>query len=306
MPAPPGARARGAGVKVGVIDGGVDFTHPDLAGAIDVARSCSFIYSTTPTADPAEVANGDCGTSPRCRICRGTAHTSPPLSPGAATGSALSASRPSDHRGAEGLHDRRLLLRRLGRGGAALRGRPAARRGESQPLRRSLPLLLPTTPSSGPSCSDLQRAARYAQQRGVVIVASAGNESDDLGHPDLDEISPDWPPDTAVVRSPQQLPRGAGRAARRGHRFGVRRLDARHLLERRHARRCDRPRRRRDADASTLRARPILAGWSSTDQTGFWEALIRRQPRRRRAAAAATCGSAAPRWRRRTPPASPP
>ena len=32
------AKAAGAGVKVGVIDGGVDFTHPDLAGAVDVAR----------------------------------------------------------------------------------------------------------------------------------------------------------------------------------------------------------------------------------------------------------------------------
>src|SRR4029453_17385574 len=42
------ATATGAGVKVGVIDGGIDFTHPDLAGAIDVARSCSFIFSTTP------------------------------------------------------------------------------------------------------------------------------------------------------------------------------------------------------------------------------------------------------------------
>ena len=54
------ARSTGRGVKVGVIDGGVDFTHPDLAGAIDVGLSCSFIFSTTPTADPAEVANGDC------------------------------------------------------------------------------------------------------------------------------------------------------------------------------------------------------------------------------------------------------
>jgi subtilisin family serine protease len=52
--------ATGAGVRVGVIDGGIDLTHPDLAGAIDVAASCSFIYSTTPTADPQEVANGDC------------------------------------------------------------------------------------------------------------------------------------------------------------------------------------------------------------------------------------------------------
>ena len=52
--------ATGAGVRVGVIDSGVDFTHPDLAGGIDVAASCSFIFSSTPTANPQEVANGDC------------------------------------------------------------------------------------------------------------------------------------------------------------------------------------------------------------------------------------------------------
>ena len=46
----------------------------------------------------------------------------------------------------------------------------------------------------------MQSAARYAQQRGVVIVAAAGNEAQDLGHPEFDDISPDWPPDTAVVR----------------------------------------------------------------------------------------------------------
>ena len=33
-----------------------------------------------------------------------------------------------------------------------------------------------------------------------MIVASAGNQQADLRHPVIDDISPDWPPDTAVVR----------------------------------------------------------------------------------------------------------
>jgi subtilisin family serine protease len=47
---------------------------------------------------------------------------------------------------------------------------------------------------------ELESAAKYAQQRGVLIVASAGNEAADLQHPIIDDVSPDWPPDTAEVR----------------------------------------------------------------------------------------------------------
>ena len=39
-----------------------------------------------------------------------------------------------------------------------------------------------------------QRAIRYAEQQGVTVVASAGNDSDDVSHPSTDVTSPDYPP----------------------------------------------------------------------------------------------------------------
>jgi subtilisin family serine protease len=39
-----------------------------------------------------------------------------------------------------------------------------------------------------------QRAIRYAQNQGVTVVASAGNDSDDVSHPTTDVTSPDFPP----------------------------------------------------------------------------------------------------------------
>jgi lantibiotic leader peptide-processing serine protease len=45
-----------------------------------------------------------------------------------------------------------------------------------------------------------QRAIRYAQTQGVTVVASAGNNSDDLSHPAVDVTSPDFPPGSEEER----------------------------------------------------------------------------------------------------------
>jgi lantibiotic leader peptide-processing serine protease len=45
-----------------------------------------------------------------------------------------------------------------------------------------------------------QRALDYARHRGVTLVSALGNEDDDLGAPEPDSTSPDYPPDTAHPR----------------------------------------------------------------------------------------------------------
>lgn len=45
-----------------------------------------------------------------------------------------------------------------------------------------------------------RRAIKYAQSQGTVVVASEGNESTDLSHPQVDLISPDFPPGSEQER----------------------------------------------------------------------------------------------------------
>ena len=53
--------SKGKGVRVGVIDTGIDLTHGDLMPNVDLAASCVFLYATTPTANTAEqVTRGSC------------------------------------------------------------------------------------------------------------------------------------------------------------------------------------------------------------------------------------------------------
>jgi subtilisin family serine protease len=46
-----------------------------------------------------------------------------------------------------------------------------------------------------------QRALNYAHNHGVTLISALGNEDDDLGAPEPDDTSPDYPPDTAHPRT---------------------------------------------------------------------------------------------------------
>ena len=103
---------RGAGATIGDMDTGIDLTHPDIAPNLDVGLSCSFITSANPTADPAEVANGDCSDKAAVQDLNGhgTHTASEAASPVNGIGTASVAPGPP-----------------------SWRSRPAARRGSSSP-----------------------------------------------------------------------------------------------------------------------------------------------------------------------------
>jgi subtilisin family serine protease len=265
--------ATGLGVKVGVIDGGVDFDHPDLLDAIDEELSCSFIYSTTPTADPAEVADGDCTNKAAVQDLQGHG-----------THVATTIAGRENGIGIVGVAPEATIigLKACTIAGFCFADSVAAALRYAGDMRLDVvnlslfadPFLYFCANEAGQRevLKDLQDAARYAQQRGVVIVAAAGNEADDLGHPTTDEISPDWPPDTAEVRrvrnncrvTPAELPgvvtvsaSGVNTLAIYSNVGGPVDVTA--------------PGGDATQAAALFGSGRVLAGWSSTDATGSWE-----------------------------------
>jgi lantibiotic leader peptide-processing serine protease len=195
------AVATGKGVLVGDLDSGVDITHPDIAPNLDLGLSCSFIYSHDPTADPVEVANGDCSNKAAVQDVNGH---------GTHTASTIAA--PINGIGIAGVAPEATIvaIKVCNVTGYCFADsvagglRYAADIGVDV-VNMSLfadPYLYycGNAAEQRAILRDLQAAARYAQQRGVLIVAAAGNEADDLAHPTVDVISPDWPSDAAYDR----------------------------------------------------------------------------------------------------------
>jgi subtilisin family serine protease len=195
------AVATGRGVTVGVIDGGVDLNHPDIAPNLDVDLSCSFIADDTPTAHPDEIANGDCSNKAAVQdlFGHGTHVASTIAAPingigiaGVAPEATLVGLKACTIAGYCFADAVAAALRYAGDMGLdvvnlSLFADPYLYYCKSEPEQRSI-------------LRELEAAARYAQQQGVVIVTSAGNSASDLQHPVRDGISPDWPPGSEEER----------------------------------------------------------------------------------------------------------
>ena len=264
--------ATGAGVTVGIIDSGVDLSHPDLAGGIDVARSCSFINSSTPTADPLEIANGNCANKDAVQDLNGHG-----------THVATTVGARANGFGIVGVAPQATIvaLKVCTIFGYCFADSVVAALRYAGDQRLSVvnlslfadPYLYYCANEAGQRAiiQELQEAARYAQQRGVVIVASAGNESDDLGHPAIDNVSPDWPPGSAIQRevrnhcrvAPAELP-GEQTVAATGENTLAPYSNVGSPV--------DVAAPGGDASQTAVFGQGrILAGWTSTDAAGGWD-----------------------------------
>ena len=193
--------ATGNGVKVGVIDSGVDRFHPDIEPNLDIDLSCSFIYSDDPVAKAQEMGNGIC--SNKLAVQDLGTH-------GTHVASIIAA--PINGIGIAGVAPEATIvaLKACSFAGYCFVKSVAAAIRYAGDLRLDvINLSLFADPylyycgndaAQRAQYASMVSAVRYARQRGVVVVAAAGNESSDLQHPTVDTISPDWPAEPVEPR----------------------------------------------------------------------------------------------------------
>jgi lantibiotic leader peptide-processing serine protease len=193
---------RGRGARVGVMDTGIDLHHGDLISNVDVAASCVFIYPTTPTSLRAEqVARGSCSNKAALQDYAGHGtHTAGTVAAPIngigvagvapeATIVALKAGTANGYFFTDSVVDALIYAgdQKLDVVSMSFFADPWLFNCRNETEQKAI-------------IQAISRAANYAQQRGVVLVAAAGNEGIDLNHPVVDEISPDFPAGAAVTR----------------------------------------------------------------------------------------------------------
>ena len=193
---------QGEGVRVGDIDTGIDLTNTDIMPNVDLASSCVFIYADTPTSNPAEqVTRGDCSNTDALQDYAGH---------GTHTAGTIAA--PINGIGVVGVAPKaKVVVLKAGteQGYFFTQSVVDAIRYAGDQRLDVVNMSFFADPWLFNCRNDKEQkaiiqaisaAARYAQQRGVVLVAAAGNDGIDMNHPVTDEISPDYPPETNVSR----------------------------------------------------------------------------------------------------------
>jgi subtilisin family serine protease len=176
-------------IVVGDIDTGLDYTHPDLAPNVDFSRSVSCIGGV-PNQDPA-AWDDDVG--------HGT-HTAGIIA-AAANGRGIEGVAPNVKIAAIKSGDANNLFFPE----AVICGFMWAATHDIAVTNNSYyvdPWLYncPNDPGQRAIWISIRRAVNYAMRRGVVVVASAGNEFSDVAHPTIDTSSPDYPPGSEIER----------------------------------------------------------------------------------------------------------
>ena len=204
---------RGEGAEIGILDTGVDPTHIDLANNLDDTRSCSFIKPGNPTAGPQEIA-------PTGRACGVGAVTMWDDYTGHGTHVAGIAAAELNSQGVIGVAPRATLvnLKVCTQNGYCFTQEVIDGLIEAGDQRLDVanmsffadPWLYNCHGSKEEQTiiKAISRAAQYATKRGVVLVAAAGNDAQDLDHPadDADYTQPGQATGNNCVVLPQELP----------------------------------------------------------------------------------------------------
>ena len=158
-----------AGVTVAILDTGIDYTHPDLAGLVDLSRSASFVPS-----DDAIVAALFPGKHPVTDLQYHGTH--------------VAATVASNAQLAAGVTSRTTLIgvKVLNRNGSGsfsgiLAGIMHAADAGADVINMSLGGLFNRSDSDG-FLGTINRTINYAQRNGTLVVVAAGNSGIDLDH----------------------------------------------------------------------------------------------------------------------------
>jgi subtilisin family serine protease len=179
-------------IVVGVIDTGIDYTHPNLAPNIDFSKSVSCIGGTANTSPSAWDDDRGHGTHVAGTIAATSEEADHLGVDGVAPGVRLAAIKTGDANGDFFLEavvcaftwaaDHHINVTNN-----SYFSDPWLYHCLSDPDQRAIWVAE-------------KRALDYSASKGVVNVAAAGNYNDDLANPTIDTISPDVPPGAAVFR----------------------------------------------------------------------------------------------------------